>query len=216
MTKEEINELLKLRDRHKCNIFATKDNPNHKNANIKRVIELCDLTKQLRSVGRRVSDDAEWLKYEYWNITEDVVNDVKKHPEKYTSDNKRIINKPIPNKPIPQPKTTISSSIVKNIQQPPKKSKYIISLAWTEDNIHDIKSTIDIIKEYFNDLNLKYIDAECFDKGNVVEYVSKYEWEGDDESFKILKYSAQFILDTISKNDYEKFNIAVYGKKKGV
>ena len=48
------------------------------------------------------------------------------------------------------------------------------------------------------------------------EYVSKYEWVGDEESFKILKYSAQFILDTVSKNDYEKFNIAVYGKKKGV
>lgn len=211
MTKEEINELLKLRDRHKCNIFATKDNPNHKNANIKRVIELCDLTKQLRSVGRRVSDDAEWLKYEYWNITEDVVNDVKKHPEKYTSDNKRIINKPIP-----QPKTTITSSITKNIQQPPKKSKYIISLAWTEDNTHNLKNTIDIIKEYFDDLELKDIGTEQFNKGNVVEYVSKYEWVGDEESFKILKYSAQFILDTVSKNDYEKFNIAVYGKKKGV
>lgn len=211
MTKEEINELLKLRDRHKCNIFATKDNPNHKNANIKRVIELCDLTKQLRSVGRRVSDDAEWLKYEYWNITEDVVNDVKKHPEKYTSDNKRIINKPIP-----QPKTTITSSITKNIQQPPKKSKYIINLAWTEDNTHNLKNTIDIIKEYFDDLELKDIGTEQFNKGNVVEYVSKYEWVGDEESFKILKYSAQFILDTVSKNDYEKFNIAVYGKKKGV
>ena len=211
MTKEEINELLKLRDRHKCNIFATKDNPNHKNANIKRVIELCDLTKQLRSVGRRVSDDAEWLKYEYWNITEDVVNDVKKHPEKYTSDNKRIINKPIP-----QPKTTITSSITKNIQQPPKKSKYIISLAWTEDNTHNLKNTIDIIKEYFDDLELKDIGTEQFNKGNVVEYVSKYEWVGDEESFKILKYSAQFILDTVSKNDYEKFNIAIYGKKKGV
>lgn len=211
MTKEEINELLKLRDRHKCNIFATKDNPNHKNANIKRVIELCDLTKQLRSVGRRVSDDAEWLKYEYWNITEDIINDVKKHPEKYTSDNKRIINKPIP-----QPKATIASSITKNTQQPPKKSKYIISLAWTEDNTHNLKNTIDIIKEYFDDLELKDIGTEQFNKGNVVEYVSKYEWVGDEESFKILKYSAQFILDTVSKNDYEKFNIAVYGKKKGV
>lgn len=216
MTKDEIDTLKKLRDKCKFRIQATKDKPTHRNRNIKRVIDLYDITEKLKSEGRKVNIEADYYTYEYWGITEDVINDVKKHPEKYTSDTKRIINKPIPNKSIPQPKTTISSSIVKNIQHPPKKSKYVISLAWTEDNIHDIKSTIDIIKEYFNDLSLKYIDTECFDKGNVVEYVSKYEWEGDDESFKILKYSAQFILDTISKNDYEKFNIAVYGKKKGV
>lgn len=211
MTKDEIDTLKKLRDKYKFRIQATKDKPTHRNRNIKRVIDLYDITEKLKSAGRKVNIEADYYTYEYWGITEDVVNDVKKHPEKYTSDNKRIINKPIP-----QPKTTISSSIVKNIQQPSKKSKYVISLAWTEDNIHDIKSTIDIIKEYFNDLNLKYIDTECFDKGNTIEYISKYEWVGDDESFKILKYSAQFILDTISKNDYEKFNIAVYGKKKGV
>ena len=67
---------------------------------------------------------------------------------------------------------------------------------------------------FFYDLDLKNIDTEQFDKGNVTEYVSKYEWVGDDESFKILKYSSQFILDTVSKSDYEKFNIAIYGKKK--
>ena len=202
MTKEEIDELVKLRDRHKCNIFATKDNPNHKNVNIKRVIELYDLTKKLRSVGKRVSDDADWLKYEYWGITEDVVNDVKKHPEKYISSSSS--KKPV-NKQITQPKISIVS---------PKKSKYIISLAWTEDNTHNLKNTIDVIKEYFDDLDLKNVGTEQFDKGNVIEYVSKYEWVGDDESFKILKYSSQFILDTVSKSDYEKFNIAIYGKKK--
>lgn len=202
MTKEEIDELVKLRDRHKCNIFATKDNPNHKNVNIKRVIELYDLTKKLRSVGKRVSDDADWLKYEYWGITEDVVNDVKKHPEKYISSSN--VKKPV-NKQIIQPKISIA---------PPKKNKYIISLAWTEDNTHNLKNTIDVIKEYFDDLDLKNVGTEQFDKGNVTEYVSKYEWVGDDESFKILKYSSQFILDTVSKSDYEKFNIAIYGKKK--
>ena len=202
MTKEEIDELVKLRDRHKCNIFATKDNPNHKNVNIKRVIELYDLTKKLRSVGKRVSDDADWLKYEYWGITEDVVNDVKKHPEKYISSSN--VKKPV-NKQIIQPKISVA---------PPKKSKYIISLAWTEDNTHNLKNTIDVIKEYFDDLDLKNVGTEQFDKGNVTEHVSKYEWVGDDESFKILKYSSQFILDTVSKNDYEKFNIAIYGKKK--
>ena len=63
-------------------------------------------------------------------------------------------------------------------------------------------------------MDLKNVGTEQFDKGNVTEYVSKYEWVGDDESFKILKYSSQFILDTVSKSDYEKFNIAIYGKKK--
>ena len=130
------------------------------------------------------------------------MNDVKKHPEKYISSSN--IKKPV-TKQITQPKISTV---------PPKKSKYIISLAWTEDNTHNLKNTIDVIKEYFDDLDLKNIDTEQFDKGNVTEYVSKYEWVGDDESFKILKYSSQFILDTVSKSDYEKFNIAIYGKKK--
>ena len=46
-----------------------------------------------------------------------------------------------------------------------------------------------------------------------MEHKIKYEFEGDERSFKILKYSAQFLLDTISNTDYEKFNIAIFGKK---
>ena len=45
------------------------------------------------------------------------------------------------------------------------------------------------------------------------ENIIKYEFDGDDGAFKILKHSAQFLLDTISNTDYEKFNIAIYGKK---
>lgn len=202
MTKEEIDALKKLRDKYKFRIQATKDKPAHRNRNIKRVIDLYDITEKLKSEGRKVNIEADYYTYEYWGITEDVVNDVKKHPEKYISSSN--VKKPI-NKQITQPKISIA---------PPKKSKYIISLAWTEDNTHNLKNTIDVIKEYFDDLDLKNVGTEQFDKGNVTEYVSKYEWVGDDESFKILKYSSQFILDTVSKSDYEKFNIAIYGKKK--
>ena len=105
--KDEIDTLKKLRDKYKFRIQATKDKPTHRNRNIKRVIDLYDITEKLKSEGRKVNIEADYYTYEYWGITEDVVNDVKKHPEKYTSDNKRIINKPIP-----QPKTTITRSFV--------------------------------------------------------------------------------------------------------
>lgn len=100
--------------------------------------------------------------------------------------------------------------IVKNKQD---YQKYTISLAWTETPNQSISDTINKIKEYFDDMDIKEIDRDTYKNGNNIENIIKYEFDGDDGSFKILKYSAQFLLDTISNTDYEKFNIAIYGKK---
>ena len=79
---------------------------------------------------------------------------------------------------------------------------------------HDVTSTINKIKEYFNDMDIQPVNDEVFDNGNKgIEHTINYEFEGDNQSFKILKYSAQFILDTISNTDYETFNIAIFSKR---
>lgn len=103
---------------------------------------------------------------------------------------------------------------IHQIRQTHQTQKYIISLAWTETNSNNISNIINTVKEYFNDIGIEEIDYEKFNNGKETEHIIKYEFEGDNKSFKILKYSAQFLLDTISTSDYEKFNIAIYGKKK--
>jgi hypothetical protein len=95
----------------------------------------------------------------------------------------------------------------------PVLNKHIISLAWTESPSQDISNTIDKIKEYFDDLGIEAVEQDDYNSGAGIEHKIKYEFEGDERSFKILKYSAQFLLDTISNTDYEKFNIAIFGKK---
>ena len=69
-------------------------------------------------------------------------------------------------------------------------------------------------KEYFDDMDIRPTDSDIYKSIGGTENVIKYEFNGNDKSFKILKYSAQFLLDTISNTDYEKFNIAIFGKKK--
>jgi hypothetical protein len=49
MTKDEIDTLKKLRDKCKFRIQATKDKPTHRNRNIKRVIDLYDITEKLKN-----------------------------------------------------------------------------------------------------------------------------------------------------------------------
>ena len=38
--------------------------------------------------------------------------------------------------------------------------------------------------------------------------------KGSEESFRLLKICTQFVLDTFAESDFDKFNIAVYGKRK--
>ena len=121
-------------------------------------------------------------------------------PEYYT---KRVE----PKKEIPVPEVEVPKPEVLD-------QKYTLSLAWTESPAHDVSTIINKVKEYFDDMDMEELECERVNKGNEVEYIVKYAFEGDERSFKILKYSAQFLLDTISDTDYAKFNIAIFGKKK--
>ena len=70
-----------------------------------------------------------------------------------------------------------------------------------------------MIQDFLSKLGLKETEKDINNNGLVVEHTIKYEYNGSDDAFIVLKAGSQFILDTISKSDYEKFNIAIYGKK---
>ena len=72
----------------------------------------------------------------------------------------------------------------------------------------DTHGIIDIAKLNHVATALRKVDDEK------TEYVLKYEFEGSDESFRMLKICTQFVLDTFAQSDFDRFNIAVYGKKK--
>ena len=57
------------------------------------------------------------------------------------------------------------------------------------------------------------MNKDIYNINDRTEHIYTYEYIGLDESFKILKYSSQFLLDTICKTDYENANIAIYCKQ---
>lgn len=102
-----------------------------------------------------------------------------------------------------------------NIQNDSKNNYFSLCLAWTSINGCQVPTQVKIVKEYFDELGLK-LDDEDIRQTNAgySEYVLKYEFEGPEESFRLLKICTQFILDTFAETDFDKFNIAVYGKRK--
>lgn len=191
--------------KNKCisTIEKWRDNPRYKNIVIYRIITLNDVCKQL---NEQVDDK---YTYETWNITNDIINDFRKNPSKYYRQIPLKQSKDIQKKTDSKKQADVKIKKVKQLTQ-----KYTITLAWTEMPGHDVTSTIDKIKEYFNDMDIQPVNIEVFNNGNKgIEHTINYEFKGDNQSFKILKYSAQFILDTISNTDYETFNIAIFSKR---
>ena len=71
------------------------------------------------------------------------------------------------------------------------------------------------VKDYFYELCLPVLDSE--DRkvtDTLTEHILKYEFKGTEESFRLLKICTQFVLDAFAQTDFDKFNIAIYGKKK--
>lgn len=184
MTKDEIKNIKKIRYKLREKITKCIDNDIKTNEVKEMVLEYHNLTKQLADAGCNVSIKLDYLKLDYWNNISNII-------------------------PIHQTQH-INPNIINDITE---SQKYTISLAWTETPDQSISDTINKIKEYFNDMDIKEIEHDTYKNGNNIENIIKYEFDGDDGAFKILKHSAQFLLDTISNTDYEKFNIAIYGKK---
>ena len=204
MSKDDFVKMTKPTLRKKIKecvdaIEKWKDNPCYRNIVIYRIITINDLYEALHE---KVPVE---YSYETWNITDEIINDFRTNPSKYYRQVSLQKNQKVEKKELFKQEN--------KIQCQQTDQKYTLSLAWTESPKEDISSTIDIIKDYFDDLDMNELEEENYRSGDGIEHKIKYEFEGDERTFKILKYSAQFILDTISNTDYEKFNIAIFGKK---
>lgn len=96
----------------------------------------------------------------------------------------------------------------------PEMSLYRITLAWTERPGREPDNTIQIIENYLKENGARYVEGSHADFDEYKENMRSYEWEGDDKEFTILRRSANYILDVFAENQYEKFNISIFGNKK--
>lgn len=96
----------------------------------------------------------------------------------------------------------------------PTQDSFILCLAWTDVICKSTPAQIKKVMDYFNELCLPLIDEEVNHIDNRTEHILKYEFKGSEESFRLLKLCTQFVLDAFAQTDFEKFNIAIFGKKK--
>lgn len=193
MTKEEIKKL--KRTRYKLREKITNNiNKNIKDEDTKKMVyEYHSLTDQLRDAGLNVSIKLDYLNLNYWEN----------------------VNKPKKSSTQHAPNTRCKSQTPNTHQT---HTKHTICLAWNTNETDSkstsyVNKTIDKIIEYFDDLGLNLVNKDIYNINDRTEHIYTYEYIGLDESFKILKYSSQFLLDTICKTDYENANIAIYCKQ---
>lgn len=150
------------------------------------VIEYHQLLDQLRTHGIKVENRADYLQLEYWDESKKTT--IKKIDKKQTS--------------------------IKTEDPISTKNSYILCLAWVEQT-NNTPIQVQKVKDYFNEICLECMGTDARKVDNEkTEYILKYEFEGSDESFRLLKTCTQFVLDTFAQSDFDRFNIAVYGKKK--
>lgn len=158
---------------------------------VKQYIEIC---KQLREVGIEINDTSSYIKQAMGN--KDVTKKEPTCSKKSSSD--IVSHTPLPD-PIPP---VIENSI------------YKITLAWTEYPTHERSNTIKIIEDYLTENGAKMIEDTPAEFDGYTEIMRSYEWVGGDKEFAILRKSANYILDVFAANQYEKFNISIFGNKK--
>ena len=183
--QEEIKKLKRKRDSLRTKIGEWRDRG--KNA-YEFTLEYKELTESLQKLGCNVESRAEWLQPEFWQ------KDIKIKKKKQKTEH--------PKKPDPPT---------------PKNNIYILSLAWMESSLknqQNFNGTINKVTEYLDTLGLKKVEEDFNEISNTIEKIVKYEFEGNDQSFQIVKLGTTYLLDMIAKNEYEKINIAIYGKKR--
>ena len=160
------------------------------------VIELHEVLAKLRGFGINVSVEKDYLQIEYWNNFES---------SSQKSTQKIHHTKPIENQ-------SKENKIKENKQ---KQDSFSLCLAWTSIDGSPAPIQVQKVKEYFEELCMELEDesSKIHDPG-CTEHILRYKFEGSEESFRLLKICTQFVLDTFAESDFDKFNIAVYGKRK--
>lgn len=156
-----------------------------KNKDVKPlVIEYNEIVNKLKELGIKAEVKADYLQLSYWDSFE--AKDLNLQP-------------------------TEKNNIIK-IQ--PKQDSFILCLAWSTDLQNNTPVQVSKVLTYFNELGLTNIDEEVGEIENRIEHIIKYEFKGTEEAFRMLKTCTQFVLDSFAQTDFDKFNIAIYGKKK--
>ena len=155
-----------------------------------KVDEYLDICKQLRKAGVVVNDSSPRL-----------LEALKQCGVCTTQESAS----PVPIKPEPTPIP---------IPVQPETYEYKITLAWTERPGQSPDKTVTIIENYLTENKAKFVDSTDADFDDYKEVMMTYEWEGTDKEFSILRRSANYILDVFAQNQYEKFNISIFGNKK--
>lgn len=160
---------------------------------VEEYLEICD---QLREAGVEVNDSSPRV-LEALRQCGKSINDTNCHSTTQFNHQTKSYPTPLP----PQ-------------QEEPKESTYRITLAWTERPERDPSGTIKIIEDYLTENGAKVIEDTPAEFDGYTEVMRTYEWVGDDNAFVILRKSANYILDVFAANQYEKFNISIFGNKK--
>lgn len=159
------------------------------------VIEFHEVIEKLREYGFNATIEKDYLQTEYWD------NFALEKPIKSQKDNKI--------KPTPVPKP------IQNTDIKIDNKSFSLCLAWTSLDNFPTPIQINKVKGYFDELCLKVEDESSkIVSPGCTEHILRYEFEGSEESFRLLKICTQFVLDSFAESDFDKFNIAVYGKRK--
>lgn len=164
------------------------------------VVEYNEMTDKLAKMGRKVTIQADHLKLENW-----------------TPDGYKLATEPM--KPASTSKKTpelVKLPEPKKLETKPKQDSYLLCLAWTSVDGEPEPVQLQKVRDYFNELCLPILDSETRKvTDTLTEHVLKYEFKGSEDAFRLLKICTQFVLDTFAQTDFDKFNIAIFGKKKG-
>lgn len=159
----------------------------NKGENVKDLVyKYHDLLNELNKLGIKTEIKNEYLYKEYWQ-------DHPTPPKKTSKKNQPIL-----------PEESIK----------PVQDSFILCLAWSASLQNETPEQVTKVMEYFNELGLPIIDESVGEIDSRMEHVKRYEFNGTEDSFRMLKMCTQFVLDAFAKTDFEKFNIAIYGKRK--
>jgi hypothetical protein len=149
------------------------------------VIEFNEVIKKLRLLGVNASSRKDYLQVEYWDNFKE--------------------SKPVKKK----------ASVAKAKKSSGLQDSFSLSLAWTSIDNCPTPVQVQKVKEYFEELcmELENESSKTCSPG-CTEHILRYKFKGSEESFRLLKICTQFVLDTFAESDFDKFNIAVYGKRK--
>ena len=181
-TQKNKEEIVKLR-RKKDSIQMMVYQYVKMNQNASHLLpEYYNIVKQINELGGNVIIRSDYMRPEYWGTT---LEKISKSSNQYMQNNSQ------------EPIIEVNNS----------NNTYIIKLVWNNVIEENITNHLRVLLNKF----CKYIDTEINEFPECVENILKYEYEGNDSDFKLLKSYLNTTIDIL--NDNGKYSIELFGKK---